>query len=142
MEYKGYVGTVAAVDEKQGVLCGRVTNIADVITFEGKTLDELVQAFHDSIDDYLEWCQEDEEEPERPYSGRFLVRIAPRLHARAVRAAKKEGISLNSWISDAITSFLSPRKRRVVMAANPRAIKGTRKTTSKKKRSGGTTAPE
>ena len=57
MNYKGYVGAVE-VDSEAKILHGRVRGIRDIITFEGETVDEVIKAFHDSIDDYLEFCQE------------------------------------------------------------------------------------
>jgi predicted HicB family RNase H-like nuclease len=42
-----------------------------VITFQGTTVDELIQAFQDSIDDYIDWCEERRERPEKPFSGKF-----------------------------------------------------------------------
>ena len=53
MEYKGYTGRITALDEKQGVIHGEVADIRDVVTFQGKTAEEVIQAFHDSVDDYL-----------------------------------------------------------------------------------------
>jgi predicted HicB family RNase H-like nuclease len=53
MEYKGYVGRITVVDEMHGIIHGEVSGINDVVTFEGKTPEEVVQAFRDSVDDYL-----------------------------------------------------------------------------------------
>lgn len=64
MEYKGYVGRVTAVDEKQALLHGEVADLRDVITFQGKTVEELLQAFHDSVDDYLAFCDDLAQSPE------------------------------------------------------------------------------
>jgi predicted HicB family RNase H-like nuclease len=106
MEYKGYTGQITAVDEAQGIIHGEVTGINDIVTFEGKTSEDLVQAFHDSVDDYLEFCAERSESPEKPYSGKFLVRISPALHQQASLAAKKAGESLNAWVAAAIKAQL------------------------------------
>ena len=54
---------------------GEVLDMRDVITFQGKSVEELEQAFRDSIDDYLEFCEERGEEPERPFSGRLMLRL-------------------------------------------------------------------
>jgi predicted HicB family RNase H-like nuclease len=97
MEYKGYTGEITSVDEKQGLIHGHVIGVSDVITFEGKTTSELAEAFRESVDDYLEFCAEDSVEPEKPCSGRFLVRVSPSLHRRAALAARKSRTSLNSW---------------------------------------------
>jgi predicted HicB family RNase H-like nuclease len=106
MEYKGYTGRITAVDEKQGILHGEVVGINDVVTFQGKTAEELIHAFHDSVDDYLAFCEERSEVPEKPFSGKFLVRISPALHQQAALAARKAGESLNAWVSAAIRAFL------------------------------------
>ena len=81
MEYKGYIGKVE-FDDEAGIFHGEVINTRDVLTFQGRTLDELKTALADTIDDYVEWCRERGKEPERPYSGNFTVRLAPELHRR------------------------------------------------------------
>ena len=58
MDYKGYIGQVEYDDENH-VFSGSVINTRDVITFQGETVRELENAFHDSVDVYLAWCRED-----------------------------------------------------------------------------------
>ena len=101
MRYKGYTASVE-FDDGVGVFHGEVVNARDVITFEGTSADELVRAFHDSVEDYLAFCQERSEPPEKPFSGNLMVRLGPQLHARAYVSAKRAGISLNAWISQLI----------------------------------------
>jgi predicted HicB family RNase H-like nuclease len=103
LEYKGYIGTLEAED---GVFFGRVAGLRDVITFEGSTFAEVEQAFHESIDDYLAFCAERGEPPDRPYSGRIPLRISPETHRRAAMHAQSEGLSLNQWIARRIESGL------------------------------------
>ena len=102
MTYKGYIGTVE-YDDADRIFHGEVINTRDVITFEGESVKEIEQAFKDSVNDYLEWCQEDGVEPEKPYSGTFTVRIPPELHSRIAVAAKKEHISINKLVEHALT---------------------------------------
>jgi predicted HicB family RNase H-like nuclease len=106
MEYKGYTGQITAVDEKQGLIHGRVAGLIDVVTFEGATFEELIQAFHDSVEDYLDFCEERKKAPEKPFSGKFLVRLAPELHRQAALAARRAGESLNAWVAAAIKAQL------------------------------------
>lgn len=106
MEYKGYSGQITALDDRQGILHGEVVGIEDVVTFQGKNAAEIVQAFHDSVDDYLAFCEERSEKPEKPFSGKFLVRVPPVLHRQASQAAGKAGVSLNSWVVSAIEAHL------------------------------------
>ena len=97
MNYKGYIGKVE-FDDEQHIFTGEVINTRAVITFQGTSVRELEDEFKDSVDDYIEWCKQDGVEPEKPYSGRFNVRIYPQLHERAATAAKMLGLSLNSFL--------------------------------------------
>lgn len=99
--YKGYVG-IARVDTDASVIRGKVINTRDTITFQGKTVAEAEQAFRDSVDDYLEFCEEQGLQPERPYSGKFPVRTSPRIHRAAFLAASRQGVSLNDYVEQAL----------------------------------------
>jgi predicted HicB family RNase H-like nuclease len=97
MQYKGYTGKVE-FDDEADIFHGEVIGLRDVITFQGKTVDEVKRAFRESVDDYLAFCAKRREEPEKPFTGKFMVRIPPDLHRKVYFAAKKSGSSLNSWI--------------------------------------------
>jgi predicted HicB family RNase H-like nuclease len=99
MEYKGYVGRVEYDDEAE-IFHGEVINTRDVITFQGTTVAELKKAFHDSVEDYLAFCSERGEEPEKPFSGQFVTRVSPDLHRRINLAAMLAGKSLNAWVTE------------------------------------------
>ncbi len=101
MDYKGYFAKVE-FDDEANTFHGEVINLRDVITFEGETVDELRKAFNDSVEDYLAFCAERGEDPEKPYSGKFLVRVGPELHKTLVILARKNGKSLNTWVHDAL----------------------------------------
>ena len=101
MEYKGYIGKVE-IDEEAGVLHGEVINIRDVIAFEGQTIEEMNQAFRDSIDDYLEFCAQRGEDAEKPFSGKFIVRLPVEVHRKAYIKARLANQSLNSWVREVI----------------------------------------
>ena len=101
MEYKGYIGKVE-FDDEANVFHGEVINLRDVITFEGDTVTKLQKAFRDSVADYLEFCAERGEEPEKPFSGKFMIRVEPRLHRELVTCAALRDVSLNSWVHDTL----------------------------------------
>jgi predicted HicB family RNase H-like nuclease len=101
MHYKGYEATVE-FDEDAEIFHGEVLNLRDVITFQASTARELKQAFADSVEDYLEFCKSRGEEPEKPFSGQFVVRTEPVLHKALSLAAKREGMSLNKWITSTL----------------------------------------
>lgn len=107
MEYKGFIGSVS-FDSEADTFFGKVINLPkDGITFEGASVQELKKAFYESVEDYLAWCKQEGKEPEKPYSGRFVVRLPPALHAEAVNEATKEGISLNTFIKKALKDKLT-----------------------------------
>ncbi len=99
LEYKGYTGHVE-FDDDAGLFHGEVLDTRDVITFQGISVEQLEQAFRESIDDYLEFCRERGEEPDRPFSGRLMLRLPPDLHRNLFIQARRAGMSLNQWITD------------------------------------------
>ncbi len=105
MEYKGYIGKIE-VDEEAGILYGEVINIRDVITFEGQSVEEAQRAFRESVDDYLAFCAERGESPEKPFSGKFVIRLPADLHRKAYIQAKLADKSLNGWVTEVIQAAL------------------------------------
>ncbi len=105
MEYKGYLAEVAFDDEAR-ILHGEVVNTRDVITFQADDVAVLEEEFHKSVDVYLQFCQEIGQEPEKPFSGKFVVRLSPKAHRQAYLAAKRAGKSLNTWVSDVLQEKL------------------------------------
>ena len=105
MHYKGYEAVIE-FDEDAEIFHGEVINLRDVITFQGVSAPGLKQAFADSIEDYLAFCAQRGEEAERPYSGQFVVRAEPALHRALSTAARKEGLSLNKWVTRTLEKAL------------------------------------
>ena len=99
MEYQGYLGKVT-YDDEADIFHGEVLNTRDVITFQGSTVAQLKQAFRASIDDYLAFCAERGEEPDKPFSGQFITRLGPELHRQVNLAASLAGKSLNAWVGE------------------------------------------
>lgn len=77
---------------------GEVVNTRDVITFEGRSVEELRSELEASVEDYLAYCRERGEEPEKPFRGDFLVRADPELHRALTTAAAGAGMSLNAFV--------------------------------------------
>ena len=98
-EYKGYHAKVE-YDPESTSFHGEVIDIRDVITFRGTSVRELRKELAASVEDYLAFCAERGEAPERPYSGRFLVRVSPDMHRAVVLEAARAGRSLNSWVTE------------------------------------------
>ncbi len=105
MNYKGYIGAVE-FDAEARIFHGEIINTRDVITFQGKTVDELEQAFKESVDDDIAWCEEVGVHPEKPYSGRFNLRLPPELHREVAVTAKRLNVSINRFVERAVEDEL------------------------------------
>ena len=101
MTHKGFAARVE-YSEDDGCFVGHVAGIRDVIGFHGESVAQLRKAFREAVDDYLKTCERLGQEPNRPYSGQFRLRLAPEIHARAAMAAEAQGKSLNTWAADVI----------------------------------------
>jgi predicted HicB family RNase H-like nuclease len=99
--YKGYQGKFA-YDPEADIFHGDVLHLVDVITFQGRSIDELKTALADSIEVYLEYCAKKGRKPQKPYSGNFNVRVPPETHQRIAARAARDGISLNKWVAKAL----------------------------------------
>ena len=101
LNYKGYSGQISFDDEAR-IFHGEVIDTRDIITFQGKSVDEIEMAFRESIDDYLEFCNERGEKPDKPFSGKFILRMSPKLHHKIYLKASRSGKSLNKWVVETL----------------------------------------
>ncbi|RII26960.1 MAG: toxin-antitoxin system HicB family antitoxin [Geobacter sp.] len=99
MQYKGYSGRVEYDDDAE-IFHGEVIGLRDVITFQGTTVEEIKQAFKESVDDYIDFCAQLGHAPEKPFTGKFMLRFSPDLHRKVYIAAKQSGESINSWVNE------------------------------------------
>ena len=103
LEYKGYHAKIE-FDEEDMLFVGSVFGIQDSLNFHGTTIQELVDSFHQSIDNYLEMCEEFGRKPGKEFKGSFNVRIDQELHREAAFAADRSGMTLNHYVEKAIRS--------------------------------------
>ena len=101
LKYKGYIGTNLEYDAEGKVFTGEVSGLRTVLTFQGRTSEEVERSFQQTIDLYLDMCRADGVTPERPFSGRFNVRIPSELHREIALKAASERKSLNEWVLEA-----------------------------------------
>jgi predicted HicB family RNase H-like nuclease len=109
MKYLDYEAVVA-FNEEAHIFHGEVINIRDVVTFQGSSVEELEKAFHESVDDYLDFCASRGESPEKPYSGKLIVRISPELHRKVSVSARQEKVSINHLISEALEEYTTTKR--------------------------------
>jgi predicted HicB family RNase H-like nuclease len=101
MTYKGYSAKIT-FDGRDNIFWGKVIGIKDSITFEGETVDQLTEDFHNAVDHYLADCKQEGRTPAKAYSGKLTLRIAPAVHAELSAAAAHAGKSLNKWVTDTL----------------------------------------
>ncbi len=104
MKYKNYEAAVR-YDEEAEVFYGEVINTRDVITFQGKSVEELKQEFESSVEDYLEFCRQRGEEPDKPFSGDVVLHISPELHHRLYTKAKRNSKTLKLLLQEDLASI-------------------------------------
>ena len=96
MNYKGYTATISFDDEAE-LFTGQLAGIRDCILFQSDNAAGLRQAFQEAVDDYLQCCAEIGKTPQRPFSGRIMLRVSSSVHEMASSAAARAGQSLNKW---------------------------------------------
>ena len=101
MTYKGYLGSVA-YSEKDNVFIGKIEGINGLVNFEGESVKELTEAFHEAVDDYLAYCQDEGIEPEKSYTGILNVRLTPAIHRQIAMLAKQAEMTINGYIKEAL----------------------------------------
>ena len=107
MTYKGYTAPIE-YDERDNIFAGRILGIRSIISFHGQTVAQLRAEFELAIKDYLADCKEQGIQPEKPASGKLLLRVPPELHGRALIAAQAAGKSLNQWATDVLRQAAKP----------------------------------
>ena len=104
MNFKGYTARVE-YDERDDVFVGRILGIRNIISFHGETVAQLRAEFELAVKDYVTDCKQRGISPEKPASGKLLLRAPQEVHGRALiaaQAAQAAGKSLNQWATEAL----------------------------------------
>lgn len=99
--YEGYAARIEFSSEDE-CFVGHIAGIKDVVGFHGETVSELKAAFEEAVKDYLDTCRIAGKTPQKPYSGKLMLRIRPEIHAAVAAAAELSGQSINQWASEAL----------------------------------------
>lgn len=106
MTYRGYAARIEYSDEDHCFI-GHIAGINDVVGFHGESVQELRTAFEEAVQDYLETCEKLGRAPQKPYSGKLMLRVPPEVHAAIAVAAKVSGKSINQWATDAFAQAVN-----------------------------------
>lgn len=105
MTYKDYKATIE-FNSELGIFHGEVQGLADIITFQGKSVSELQKEFKNSVEDYLEFCRKKGKAPGKSFSGVLNLRMDTELHRNISLEAKRLKMSLNEFINLALLEKL------------------------------------
>ncbi|GGC87237.1 type II toxin-antitoxin system HicB family antitoxin [Halopseudomonas salina] len=112
LEHKGFQGSVDFSIE-DGIVHGKILHIADMITYDADSVPELVKAFEEAVDDYLETCEAIGKKPDKPFSGTFNVRIGAPLHMAVAKTAAREDKSVNEFVREALDCHVNGRHQEI-----------------------------
>lgn len=101
MTHRNYTARIE-FDERDNIFVGRVLGLRTMISFHGETVDELRAAFETAITEFLRDCKELGVRPEKPASGKLMLRVPPEVHGAALVAAQAAGKSLNQWATEVL----------------------------------------
>jgi predicted HicB family RNase H-like nuclease len=106
MEYKGYHGSYE-LSVEDSVFFGKLEFIKDLVSYEGETAENILESFHEAVDDYLVTCEENGKAPDKPFKGSFNVRVGEDLHRQIAMEAIKKDMSINNYIKDTLREKVS-----------------------------------
>jgi len=101
LSHRGYTARID-FDDRDNIFVGRILGIRTIISFHAETVNELRAELELAVDDYLEYCKEEGIAPEKPASGKLLLRVPPEIHGKALVAAQSAGKSLNQWATEVL----------------------------------------
>ncbi|MFQ5735852.1 MAG: type II toxin-antitoxin system HicB family antitoxin [Thermodesulfobacteriota bacterium] len=122
--YRDFIGSVNYSSDDD-VFHGKIEMVDDLVTFEGRSTEELKSAFHRAVDDYVALCEEIHKEPLKTYKGTFNVRIKPALHKKVVEIATIRGVTLNQFVQDSIQRMVTKNTVGRLLVAKRAAKKKT-----------------
>ena len=104
--YKGFYGSIN-FDQEEKIFFGKIEFIKDLVNYEAKDAENLVNSFKDAVDDYLISCKEANKQPDKPFKGSFNVRIGTELHKKVGLYALQHEDTLNNIVKNALSEFIN-----------------------------------
>ena len=101
LSYKNYSASIE-FDPEDRIFVGHLTGITDIVSFHGESVKELIKAFESAVDGYIAMSKKHGVDPQKPYSGKLMLRIPPEIHAKVARIAQASGKSINAWVAETL----------------------------------------
>jgi len=97
--------------DPEGGFVGEIEELSGCMT-QAETLDEIFQAVEDARQLWIKTAYDEGQDIPLPrdmekYTGKFVVRIPRGLHRDLTRAAKREGVSLNQYVTSLLSAGVS-----------------------------------
>ncbi len=108
LQYNDYIGSIE-YNKEDNLFYGKVLYLNDTILFEGETIKKLIKDFEAGVDHYLDVCKAEGVEPNKPMSGVFNVRTTPEYHYKLSMISKREKLSLNRIVNEAIQFYIKEK---------------------------------
>ena len=105
MENESYKAKIE-YDPEIDMFRGEILGLNGGADFYGKSPAELRREFKKSLKTFLDVCEETGISPRKEYSGKFNLRIPPKLHGEIAAIATAEDKSINQWVADALDHSL------------------------------------
>jgi len=101
MEVDGYKAKIE-YDPELDQFRGEILGLNGSADFYGKSSSTLRKEFKTSLKVFLEVCEEKGISPSKEFSGKFNLRIPPRLHSEIAARATGEDKSINQWVVETL----------------------------------------
>jgi predicted HicB family RNase H-like nuclease len=106
MNINGY-DAVITYDPEIEMFRGEFINLNGGADFYAADIKGLHKEGSTSLEVFLKMCEEDGVAPKKNYSGKFNVRISPKLHEHLVLQASATGKSINQLVVESLSSSVS-----------------------------------
>ena len=93
---------IISFDPESNQFRGEFIGLNGGADFYAKSVQALRKEGTRSLKTFLVVCEERGIEPYKSFSGKFVVRVPPDLHARVAEAATAAGVSINQWVQEAL----------------------------------------
>ena len=70
LTYKGFYGSIN-FDQEEKIFFGQIEFIKDLVNYEARDAESLVNLFQEAVDDYLVSCKKDNKQPDKAFKGSF-----------------------------------------------------------------------
>ncbi len=99
MEIQNYKAIIQ-YDSTLDMFRGEFVGLNGGADFYASNIKDLHKEGEKSLKVFIEMCCEEDINPRKEYSGKFNLRVSPKLHAEVATKAAAEGKSLNKCVAD------------------------------------------